>query len=76
MTALHADPMMDVASAVSALFGDTGYAFVEDDQLDALADTLKAFLKTAGIPTDDARAAAFYRGVDAGQATPTGNDDA
>jgi hypothetical protein len=76
MTTPQADPMMDLAEAVSALFGDIGYAFVEDGQIGALADTLKAFLKTAGIPTDEARATAFYRAVAANQDTlPTQSTD-
>ena len=70
MMAPQADPMMAVAEAVSDLIGDIGFAFVEDDHLQALADTLRAFLQTAGIPTDDARTAVLYREVATYQATP------
>ncbi|WP_412748807.1 hypothetical protein [Krasilnikovia sp. M28-CT-15] len=43
------DPLMDIAEQVADWLADRGYAFVEDDKLPALADTLRAFLRTAGI---------------------------
>lgn len=64
MTAPDADPVMCVARSVSATMAGVGFAFVVDDRLEALADTLKAFFKTTGIPTHEARAAEYYRGLD------------
>jgi hypothetical protein len=42
------NPMMAVAEAVSDLFGAIGFAFVVDDHLPALADTLPAFSQNGG----------------------------
>jgi hypothetical protein len=70
--AASTDPMIDIADAVSALLADGGVAFVEDDHVEALADTLSAFFKTAGIPIDQALAVAFsHRTTDRTQALNT-----
>jgi hypothetical protein len=39
-----------MAAAVADLMADRGFAFVENDRVDALAATLRAFLVTAGLP--------------------------
>jgi hypothetical protein len=65
------DPMIDIADAVSALLADTGVAFVEDDHVEALADTLSAFFKTADIPIDQALAVAFSQRTTEGMQAPT-----
>ncbi|MCA2216285.1 hypothetical protein [Jidongwangia harbinensis] len=44
------DPITEIAEQVADCFSERGYAFVEDDHIEALAETLKCFLKTAGIP--------------------------
>jgi hypothetical protein len=59
----HADPMIDVAQAVSGLFGVIGFAFVEDQHIEVLAATLRAFFRSADIPIHEDRAAAYYGGL-------------
>ncbi|BFU46603.1 hypothetical protein [Krasilnikovia sp. MM14-A1004] len=49
----HTDPMMEIAEQVTYCFAERGYAFVEDDKVAALADTLRAFLKTGGVAVSD-----------------------
>jgi hypothetical protein len=58
MTVLSSDPMLTIADQVTYCLSQYGYAFVEDDKVEALADTLKSFLKTAGIPINEEEAAA------------------
>jgi hypothetical protein len=58
MTVLSSDPMLTIADQVTYCLSQCGYAFVEDDKVEALADTLKSFLKTAGISVNEAEAAA------------------
>ncbi|MBG0568164.1 hypothetical protein [Actinoplanes aureus] len=41
-----------IADLVADCLSERGYAFVEEDKIDALAATLEAFLLTAGIPTN------------------------
>ncbi|WP_412748168.1 hypothetical protein [Krasilnikovia sp. M28-CT-15] len=53
MNAPSCDPLIDIAEQVAFCFSERGYAFVEDDKVEALADTLRSFLKTAGIPVHD-----------------------
>ncbi|RZU51741.1 hypothetical protein EV385_3574 [Krasilnikovia cinnamomea] len=50
MNANGCDPLIEIAEKVAFCFSERGYAFVEDDKVEALADTLGSFLKTAGIP--------------------------
>jgi hypothetical protein len=67
VSVLSNDPMVDIADTVAYCFSQRGYAFIEDDEIDALAETLRAFLRTAGIaisntegtihPVDDAAVA-------------------
>ena len=47
------DPIIGIAATVAYCFSRDGYAFIEDEHLEALADTLKSFLKTAGISVND-----------------------
>jgi hypothetical protein len=51
------DPMLIIADSVTDSLSQCGYAFVEDDKVEALADTLKSFLKAAGIPAHPEEAA-------------------
>lgn len=44
------DPMTVIAEQVATRLAEEGIAFVEDDRVPALAETLTAFLHTAGIP--------------------------
>ncbi|WP_412743361.1 hypothetical protein [Krasilnikovia sp. MM14-A1004] len=50
MNAQSCDPLIEIAEQVAFCFAERGYAFVEDDKVEALADTLRSFLKAAGIP--------------------------
>jgi len=50
MTADVAHPLREIAVRVANCLSERGYAFVEDDEIDTLADALHAFLTTAGIP--------------------------
>ncbi|XVU29168.1 hypothetical protein ACQPZJ_19525 [Actinoplanes sp. CA-054009] len=56
----RADPMIDIAEAISNLFGHIGYAFIEDQHVEVLAATLRDFFETQEIPLDEQRAAAYY----------------
>jgi hypothetical protein len=51
MTVQHRDPIMEIAERVTYCFSQSGYAFIEDDHVEALAYALASFLRTAGIPT-------------------------
>ncbi|MEU4424184.1 hypothetical protein AB0F81_26455 [Actinoplanes sp. NPDC024001] len=44
------DLLHEVAEQVADSLSQRGYAFVEDDKIEALTATLQAFLQTAGIP--------------------------
>ena len=44
------DPLREITERVADCLAQTGYAFVEDDKVEALAVTLRAFLRTAGVP--------------------------
>jgi hypothetical protein len=44
--------MLRITQHVADCFSEDGYAFVEDDMLDALAAALKSFLTNAGIPVN------------------------
>jgi hypothetical protein len=57
MTVSPADPIMTIADNVTYYLSQSGYAFVEDDKVAALADALRSFLEAAGIPVDPATAA-------------------
>ncbi|MFD1364283.1 hypothetical protein [Actinoplanes sichuanensis] len=48
------DPIRDVAEQVADNLSHRGYAFVEDDKVESLAATLRAFLQAAGIPLNAA----------------------
>jgi hypothetical protein len=60
MAVLSNDPILRIANQVTYCLSQCGYAFVEDDQVEALADTLKSFLNAAGIPVNEAEAAARF----------------
>ena len=64
MTDSKTDPMIDIAQAIASLFGHIGFAFVEDQHLEALAGALRAFFEATGIPVDEDRAAAYYGGLE------------
>jgi hypothetical protein len=57
MGAQHSDPLRHVAEQVADCLSARGYAFVEDDNLDTLAATLRSFLTAAGIPVNPVDAA-------------------
>jgi hypothetical protein len=50
MTIRNGDPLWNAADQVAYCLSEYGYAFVEDDKLDALAAVLRSFLTAAGIP--------------------------
>jgi hypothetical protein len=43
------DPLHRIAERVADCFAESGYAFVEDDKIDVLAELLGMFLTDAGI---------------------------
>ncbi|MEV4344594.1 hypothetical protein AB0J83_08975 [Actinoplanes sp. NPDC049596] len=45
------EPMQRIARQVADCVAESGYAFVEDDKLEALSAALTAFLSEADIPT-------------------------
>ncbi|MEU4557192.1 hypothetical protein AB0F72_02300 [Actinoplanes sp. NPDC023936] len=47
------DPLRDAAQRVADCWSQGGYAFVEDDRIDGLATTLRAFLHVAAIPMNE-----------------------
>ena len=50
MIAPTEDPIRDAAEQVANSLSQRGYAFVEEDMIEPLTATLRAFLQTAGIP--------------------------
>lgn len=64
MTGSRTDPMIDIAQAIANMFGHIGFAFVEDQHLEALAGALRAFLEARKIPIDEDRAAEYYGGLE------------
>lgn len=48
------NPMQRITQQVADCFSANGYAFVEDDKLEALAAALTSFLADAGIPVNPA----------------------
>ncbi|WP_030442900.1 hypothetical protein [Actinoplanes subtropicus] len=46
------DPMRRITQQVADCFSASGYAFVEDDKLEALAAVLTSFLADAEIPVN------------------------
>ena len=46
------DPMQRITRQVADCFSEDGYAFVEDDKLEALAAALTSFLTDARIPVN------------------------
>ncbi|MEU4693729.1 hypothetical protein [Actinoplanes sp. NPDC023714] len=56
------DPIDEIAEKVADLFAARGYAFVEEDHLEALAAVLSAFLLTAGIAVHETRPGAELTG--------------
>jgi hypothetical protein len=56
----HPDPMMNLAEAVAAVTADTGMAFIEDDKIGALRETLAEFLARERIPLDLEDGIAYY----------------
>src|SRR3954447_24398029 len=72
MTAHQSDRIMQITERVTYCFSESGYAFVEDDQVEALADALASFLQTAGIPI---QAQAAVEGRTARRATDDGTEE-
>ena len=60
MIGSNTDPMIDIAEAISNLFGHIGFAFMEDRHVEDLADALRDFFTTEAIPIHEQRAAAYY----------------
>ena len=54
MTTKTEDPIRDAAEQVANSLSQRGYAFVEEDMIEPLTATLRAFLQTAGIPLNTA----------------------
>jgi hypothetical protein len=52
------DRLHRIAEQVADCFADSGYAFVEQDKIDGLADMLNSFLTVAGIPVNSLEEAA------------------
>ena len=46
------DPLHRLAEQVADCFADSGYAFVEQDEIDGLAVMLNSFLTVASIPVN------------------------
>jgi hypothetical protein len=46
------DPMQSITQHVADCFSEDGYAFIEDDKLEALSAALTAFLTDARIPVN------------------------
>jgi len=44
------DPMHRIAHQVADCLSESGYAFIEDDKLEALAAALTSFLNEADVP--------------------------
>lgn len=51
------ETLRHIAEQVADCFSACGYAFVEDDKLEALAATLQSFLAVVGIPVNAANPA-------------------
>ena len=61
MTTGQTSPLMTIAGATAENLIFSGYApSFDDEKVEALAETLSAFLKTAGIPVDEAACAAHF----------------
>lgn len=60
MVRSETDPMIDLALAFSTLVGQIGFAFVEDEHLEVLADALREFFTSVGIPINEEMAVAYY----------------
>jgi len=61
MTNSQETPLMAIAGATAENLIFSGYApSFGDDKVEALAETLSAFLKAAGIPVDEAGSAGHF----------------
>ena len=49
------DVLLEIAAQVADCISQRGYAFIEDDDLDALAETLRSFLDNADIQVHPAQ---------------------
>ena len=52
MNAADHDVLRHIAEQVADCFADSGYAFVEEDNVEGLAAVLGSFLTLAGIPVN------------------------
>jgi hypothetical protein len=50
MAVQNSDPLWRAAERAADCISEHGYAFVEDDKLEALAAVLRSFLTATGIP--------------------------
>jgi len=55
VTAQEADTLRRDAERVADCFAESGYAFIEDDKIEGLAEALKSFLSATDIPVNPAR---------------------
>jgi len=65
MTGTSTDPIFDLAVVVADLLADAGMAFVEDDRVGALGETLTDFLAREHLAVDTDRGAAYFREAEA-----------
>jgi hypothetical protein len=72
MAIQNGDPLWRVADRVADCLSEHGYAFVEDDKLEALAAVLRSFLTAAGIPVNagETPGAALTAGSNAAASCP------
>jgi hypothetical protein len=64
VTVEQESPLMSIAGATADNLIGSGYApSFGDDKVEALAETLSAFLKAAGIPVNEADSAAYFAEV-------------
>ena len=64
MTTAQTSPLLTIADATAEILIFSGYApSFGDDKVEALAETLSAFLKAAGVPVDETAGAAHFAEV-------------
>ena len=61
MNVKERDPLRRIAEQVADCFAYSGYAFIEDNHIEGLANLLGSFLTVAGIPSNTADADAPIR---------------
>jgi hypothetical protein len=58
------EPPLLIAAMVADAIAGIGYAFVEDDKIEELAQTLDSFFATQGIPTNCSQAVEYFQEVE------------